>query len=82
MSNELDRRPPLCEGTLVVSLVAAITGVWASDALASRATAEPRVGEQELSTRVATIVERVRLIDPTLVRDLPPEKKMAQWRNY
>jgi hypothetical protein len=81
MSNDLDRKPPLCKGTVVVSLVAAVTCVLASDALASRLAAEPPVGEQKLTARVAAIVERVRLVDPALVRDLPPEKKIAQWRN-
>ena len=81
MSNDLDPRSPLCKGTVVASLVAAVTCALASDALASRLPADPRAGEQELSARVAAIVERVRLIDPALVRDLPPEKKIAQWRN-
>jgi len=81
MSNDLDRRRHLSTGTLVVSLIAAVTGVWASDALASRPAVAPGVGDQELSARVAAIVERVRLIDPALVRDLPPEPNIAQWRN-
>jgi hypothetical protein len=34
-----------------------------------------------LSARVAAIVERIRLLEPTLLRDLPPEAKIAQWRN-
>ena len=80
MSN-LDRRRHLSTGTVVVSLIAAVSSVWASDALASLPTVEPRVGDQELSARVDAIVERVRLIDPALVRDLPPETKIAQWRN-
>ena len=80
MSN-LDRRRHLSAGTVVVSLIAAVASVWASDVLASLPTAEPRVGDQELSGRVAAIVERVRLTDPALVRDLPPETKIAQWRN-
>ena len=81
MSNDLDRRRHLSTGTVVVSLIAAVTGVWASDALARRPTVDPRVGDQELSARVAAIVERVRLIDPALVRDLPPQTNIAQWRN-
>ena len=81
MSNNLDRRRHLSTGTVVVSLIAAVTGVWAGDALANRLTVEARVGDQELSTRVAAIVERVRLIDPALVRDLPPQTNIAQWRN-
>jgi hypothetical protein len=67
--------------TIVVSLVAAVTCASTGDALASRPTVEPRVAEQELSTRIAAIIERVRLINPALVRDLPPETEIAQWRN-
>jgi hypothetical protein len=33
-----------------------------------------------LSARVATIVERIRLGEPTLLRNLPPAAKVA-WRN-
>jgi hypothetical protein len=34
-----------------------------------------------LAARVAAIAERVRSAEPTLVRELPPEVKIAQWRN-
>jgi hypothetical protein len=81
MPNELDRTPPMCKGAVVGSLVAAVACVLASDALASRAPAEPCVREQELSARVAAIVDRVRLVDPTLLRDLPADKKIVQFRN-
>ena len=81
MSNDLYPRSPLCKGTVVASLVAAVTCALASDALASRLPVDRCTGEQELSARVAAIVERVRLVNPALVRDLPPEKKIAQWRN-
>jgi hypothetical protein len=81
MSNELDRRPSLGRGTAVVSLTAVLTCALASDALAGRSPAEPSVGERELSARVATIVERICLIKPTLQRDLPPARKIVQWRN-
>jgi hypothetical protein len=75
--------PPVLQRdrAIVASLVAAVACVLASDALASRSPAE-RVGEQELSARVATIVERIRLVDPTLVRNVPRDQKIAQWRNY
>jgi hypothetical protein len=53
----------------------------ASDAVATRLSAEPSAGERDLSARVAAIVERIRLGEPTLQRDLPPEVKIAQWRN-
>jgi len=81
MSNDVDRRRQLSTGTVVVSLIAAVTGAWGSDALASRPTVAARGGDQELSARVAAIVERVRLVDPALMRDLPPQTKIAQWRN-
>jgi hypothetical protein len=81
MSNDLDPRSPLCKGTVVASLVAAVTCALAGDALASRLPADRCAGEQELSARVAAIVAHVRLLNPALVRDLPTEKKIAQWRN-
>jgi hypothetical protein len=77
MSTELDRRPHF-----VVSLVAAVACVWASGAVASQPTGEPHFRDQELSARIAAIVERVRRVEPGLVRDLTPETKIAQWRNY
>jgi hypothetical protein len=81
MSNDLNRRPPLGQGPAVVSLVAAFVCALASDALASPTPVGPCVGERGLSTRVATLVERVRLVDPTLLRDLRQDTKLAQWRN-
>jgi hypothetical protein len=81
MSNDLDPRSPLLKGTVVATLVAAVTCALASDALASRLPADRCTGEQELSARVAAVVAHVRLVNPALVRDLPPEKKIAQWRN-
>jgi hypothetical protein len=81
MSGEPNRRSPMSHGTAVVSLAAVVACAFASDALASSSAAEPRAGERDLSTRVATIAERIRLVDPTVLRDLPLEK-IAQWRNY
>ena len=81
MSNDLDLRTPLHKGTVVASLVAAVTCALASDALASRLPADRYSGGQELSARVAAIVEHVRLVNPALVRNLLPEQKIAQWRN-
>jgi hypothetical protein len=79
MSNELDM--PLGQRTAVVSLVAVFACALASDAVASRLPTEPSAGEVDLSARVAAIVERIRLSGPALQRDLPPEVKIAQWRN-
>jgi hypothetical protein len=81
MSNELDRRLPLGQGTAVVCLVALVACALASDAVASRLPAEPSACERDLSARVTAIVERIRLGKPALQRDLPPEVKIAQWRN-
>jgi hypothetical protein len=81
MSNDLDPRSSLSKGTVVASLVAAVTCALASDALASRLPPDRCISGQELSARVAAIVEHIRLANPTLVRDLPPQKKIAQWRN-
>jgi hypothetical protein len=62
-------------------LVAAVACLWASDAPANGSATEPRVAAPELPTRVATIVERVRIVDPALVRDLPADKRIVQFRN-
>ena len=80
MPDESDR-PALLQGAAVVSLVAVVACVAAGDARAIRLPAEPSAGEQQLSARVAAIVERIRLDHPTLLRDLPPEAQLAQWRN-
>jgi hypothetical protein len=80
MSDE-SNRPALLPGAAVVSLVAVVACVAGGDARASRLPAAPNAGEQQLSARVAAIVERIRLDQPTLQRDLPPEAKLAQWRN-
>jgi hypothetical protein len=52
-----------------------------SEANASRPAAEANVGAQGLATRAASIVEWIRLREPTILRDLPAVTKMAQWRN-
>jgi hypothetical protein len=77
MSSKLNR-PASLQGAAVVAAVAC---AFACDANASRLPVEPNAGDQELSARVAAIVERIRLLEPTLLRDLPPEAKIAQWRN-
>lgn len=82
MPKELDRKLVSGRGAVVVSLIGAVACALASDALASLPPAEPSAREPDLSARVAAIVERIRLADPTLVRVLPPEGKIAQWRNY
>jgi hypothetical protein len=53
----------------------------AGDALARQSPVEPSVAEPELAARVAAVAERIRSAEPTLVRELPPEVKIAQWRN-
>jgi hypothetical protein len=81
MSSEIDNRRVPIQGSVVVSLVAAVACALATDTHASRLETNANVGEQELTTRVARIVERIEAGDPALVRDLPPENKIAQWRN-
>ena len=80
MSNGRDRRPSLSQVTAASVIAIAACGS-ASDALASRPSAERVSEERELSHRVARIVERIRLTEPALQRDLPPAAKVAQWRN-
>jgi hypothetical protein len=81
MSNHQDRKPPAGQGALIASLVAVVACALAGDALARQSSAELAVAEQELAARVAAIAERIRSADPTLVRELAPEVKIAQWRN-
>jgi hypothetical protein len=79
MPNDPDRRPLV--GRAAVSAVAILACALASsNALASRAPAEQSAGEQELSARIATLVEQINLGAPGLKRHLPPERKVA-WRN-
>jgi hypothetical protein len=80
MFNHRDRRP-LGQGTVIASLVGVVACALASDALARQSPAEPSVGEQTLSARVGAIAERIRSGEPALARELPPEAKIAQWRN-
>jgi hypothetical protein len=80
MFNHRDHRP-LGQGTAIASLVAVVACALASDALASQSPAEPSVGEHTLSARVGAIAERIRHAEPALARELPPEAKIAQWRN-
>ena len=81
MSRDLDNSRQGSVVASLVSLAAAVACVLASDARASRPQTEPSVDKQELSARVATIVERMRVGDPTVLRDLRTEKKVAQWSN-
>ena len=80
MSRKLGH-PAFVKETAAVSLVAVVACVLAGPAHASQLPADPGADAQELSARIAIIVERIRLGEPTLVRDLPPEAKVAQWRN-
>ena len=80
MFQHRDHRP-LCQGPAITSLVAVVAYALASNALARECPAEPSVGEQTLSVRVGAIAERIRSGQPTLARELPPEAKIAQFRN-
>ena len=81
MSNPQDRKPPAGHAAAVASLVAIVACALAGDALARQSPAGPGVAEPELAARVAAIAERIRSSEPTLVRQLPPDVKIAQWRN-
>jgi hypothetical protein len=82
MSKELDRRTVFLPRTAVISLAAAVACALTSDALASLPPVQSSAHARELPVRVAAIVERIRLGDPTLVSTLPEETTIAQWRNY
>jgi hypothetical protein len=74
-------KPYLRHGPTVVSLVAALTCAFASDASARPPSVAARVDNEQLAARIGSIVEQIRLHKPTLIRDLPPDAKIAQWRN-
>ena len=73
--------PAPLQGVAVVTLVSVVACALACDARASQPLVERSVGDQELSARVTAILEQIRLREPRLLRDLPPEAKIAQWRN-
>lgn len=79
MTSKFDR-PAMVQRVAAVSLVSALACAF-TDARASGVLVEPNAGHQELSARVTAIVDRIRLSKPMLLRDLPPEAKIAQWRN-
>jgi hypothetical protein len=81
MSNHFENSRVPTQGSVVVSLVAAVACTLASDARASWPQTNPSIGEQELSARVATIVERIRVGDPALLRDVQLASKVAQFGN-
>lgn len=65
-------------GLAAMSLAAAISCAVSGEARASAPPAEPGAA---LSARVAALAARINLADPTLARDLTPERKITQWRN-
>jgi hypothetical protein len=81
MSTKLGRRPAAGQEIAATSLVAILACALASEALASRSPAAPGARERDLAARVATIVERISLGEPTLIRGLPPERTIMAWRN-
>jgi hypothetical protein len=80
MSNQLDRRP-LGQGAIVVPFIAGLSCAFASTALASQAPAQAGIGVGDFSARVAAVVERVRLIEPALLRERPRNAAVALWSN-
>jgi hypothetical protein len=73
--------PASLQGAAIVTLVSAVACALASHAHASRIPVDRSASDQELSVRISAIVEQIRLGDLRLLRDLPPEAKIAQWRN-
>ena len=82
MSSDFDRKAPLGQGCALLTLVAAVACALTNDASARPLAPQPGVDARPLSTRVATIVERMRLADPTLVGNLPADVTVAQWGNF
>jgi hypothetical protein len=81
MSSKLDSSSYLGQGTTVLSLVGVVACLLANDALANAPSAVPDKVERELSARVATIVEQIRLLEPTLLHTLPAGSRTVQFAN-
>jgi hypothetical protein len=81
MSMEIDRRPALGRGTAFASLIAVVACAIASDA-GTGTPSELQSRGQDLSARVATLAEQIRLVEPAINQDSPPAVQLAQWRNY
>jgi hypothetical protein len=81
MPKQLDRGPQFSNATVMVSLVAAVACATAVDARANGVVIEPSGSERTLSVRIATIVEQVRRSNPALVKNLPPDLRIVQFRN-
>jgi hypothetical protein len=80
MSKEYYRSSTLNPGK-AASLTAIVAFALAGNVSATAPSGEPVRSERALSERVAGIAERIRLLEPILQRELPPEAKVAQWRN-
>jgi hypothetical protein len=65
----------------MASLVAAVACATATDSRANGSVNDPSGSEQTLRARIATIVEQVRRSDPALVKNLPPDLRIVQFRN-
>jgi hypothetical protein len=81
MSSKSDRKNCSPQGPAAVSLVAALIGAVSTEAFASQSTNERIRSETDLATRITKIIEWVRVVDPKLIRDLPPDVTTTQWRN-
>jgi hypothetical protein len=81
MPNDPNRSLPEVPGTVVFSLVAAVTCALAGEAYASGTPIDPSADKPELALRVATLIERVRQAEPTILRNLMPNLRIVQWRN-
>ena len=70
MSHEPDPTPHGNERSKAVSIVAVLSCALANNAFAGQPSAPSGSDDRELSERVATIVEMIRCVEPTLPRDL------------
>jgi hypothetical protein len=65
----------------MASLVAAVACATTADSHASGFAIEPSGSKRTLPARIATIVDHVRRSDPALVKSLPPNLRIVQFRN-
>lgn len=74
VSKEIIRKAAAGPNAVTASMVAMVTCALAGDASARPSAAQPGA---ELSTRIAAIAEQIRVREPALARELPPERKIA-----
>jgi hypothetical protein len=81
MPNEPNRSLPELHRPAVVSLIAAVACALTGKAYASGTPIDTNADKLGLAARVATVIERVRQAEPTILHNLPPNLRIVQWRN-